>query len=93
MRTVIFLFSIACLLPAQQVPRVVAIRCGRLIDGKSAAVRSNAVIVIEGERIREVGASVPAGAQVIDGRQFVHVLRVPSDLLSGSAWDLFRATE
>jgi len=65
-RTVIFLFSIACLLPAQQVPRVVAIRCGRLIDGKSAAVRSNAVIVIEGERIREVGASVPAGAQVID---------------------------
>ena len=66
MRTVIFLFSIACLLPAQQVPRVVAIRCGRLIDGKSAAVRSNAVIVIEGERIREVGASLPAGAQVID---------------------------
>jgi imidazolonepropionase-like amidohydrolase len=66
MREVVLLFSLACLLPAQAVPRVVALRCGRLIDGKSAVVRTNAIIVIEGERIREVGTSVPAGAQVID---------------------------
>jgi imidazolonepropionase-like amidohydrolase len=59
----------ACLLMAQTpAPRPVAIRCGRLIDGKSATVRTNAVILIEGERIREVGSglAIPAGAQVID---------------------------
>ena len=64
MRAVTLFFFAAFLLPAQ--PRLTAIRCGRLIDGKSAAVRSGAVIVIEGERIKEVGASVPPGAQVID---------------------------
>ena len=64
MRAAILFFAACCLLFAQS--KLTAIRCGRLIDGKSATVRSNAVIVIEGERIREVGASVPAGAQVID---------------------------
>ena len=64
MRAAILFFAACFLLAAQS--KLTAIRCGRLIDGKSAAVRSNAVIVIEGERIREVGASVPAGAQVID---------------------------
>jgi imidazolonepropionase-like amidohydrolase len=49
-------------------PRRVAIRCGRLIDGKSATARTNAIILIEGERIREVGSglAIPAGAEVID---------------------------
>ena len=64
MRAAILFFAACFLLAAQS--KLTAIRCGRLIDGKSAAVRTNAVIVIEGERIREVGASVPAGAQVID---------------------------
>ena len=64
MRAAILFFAACFLLAAQS--KLTAIRCARLIDGKSAAVRSNAVIVIEGERIREVGASVPAGAQVID---------------------------
>jgi imidazolonepropionase-like amidohydrolase len=46
----------------------VAIRCGRLIDGTGAAPRANAVILIEGERIREVGTglAIPAGWEVID---------------------------
>ena len=64
MRAAILFFAACFLLAAQS--KLTAIRCGRLIDGKSGTVRSNAVIVIEGERIREVGASVPAGAQVID---------------------------
>jgi imidazolonepropionase-like amidohydrolase len=34
--------------------KTVAIRCGRLIDGKNASVVADATIVIEGERIREV---------------------------------------
>jgi len=59
----------ACLLAAQApAPRRVAIRCSRLIDGKSATARTNTVILIEGERIREVGSGlvIPAGGQVID---------------------------
>jgi imidazolonepropionase-like amidohydrolase len=66
------LFALFCCLTAAQSqkapPRHVAIRCGRLIDGTGAAPRANAVILIEGERIREVGTglAIPAGAQVID---------------------------
>ncbi|HXD50687.1 MAG TPA: amidohydrolase family protein, partial [Burkholderiales bacterium] len=47
-----------------------AIRCGRLIDGKSDAPIINAVILIEGERITAVGAGVeiPPGADIIDLR-------------------------
>jgi imidazolonepropionase-like amidohydrolase len=66
------LFALFCCLIAAQSqkapPRHVAIRCGRLIDGTGAAPRANAVILIEGERIREVGTglAIPAGAQVID---------------------------
>jgi len=49
-------------------PKTVAIRCGHLIDGKAQAAVENAVILVEGERIRQVGAAlpVPAGAEVID---------------------------
>jgi imidazolonepropionase-like amidohydrolase len=47
---------------------VLALRCGRLIDGRQAAPIENAVVVVEGERIREAGArvAVPAGARVVD---------------------------
>jgi imidazolonepropionase-like amidohydrolase len=52
----------------REAPVKVAIRCGRLIDGKSDAPISNAIILIEGERIAAAGANVaiPAGAEVID---------------------------
>jgi imidazolonepropionase-like amidohydrolase len=66
------LFALFCCLTAaqpQKAPlRHVAIRCGRLIDGTGAAPRANAVILIEGERIREVGTglAIPAGAQMVD---------------------------
>ncbi len=66
MRACILLVSACSLLAAQSAPHVIAIRCGRLIDGKGAAARTNAVIVIEGERIKEVDAAVPQGAEVID---------------------------
>src|SRR5260370_35512251 len=65
----LFLLLSACLLTAQApAPRPVAIRCGRLIDGKSATVRANAVILVEGERIRAVGPAlaIPAGAEATD---------------------------
>ena len=49
-------------------PKRVAIRAGHLIDGKSEAAISNALILIEGDRIVSVtpGGSAPAGVEVID---------------------------
>jgi len=48
--------------------KTVAIRCGHLIDGKAQAAVQDAVILVEGERIRQVGVgiAVPADALVID---------------------------
>ena len=47
---------------------VVVVKAARLIDGLGGAPLSDAVVVIEGERVKAVGAglAVPAGAQVID---------------------------
>jgi imidazolonepropionase-like amidohydrolase len=50
---------------AQQ-PKTIALKAARMFDGTSDAVTANAVIVIEGNRIKSVGGPVPAGAQVID---------------------------
>jgi len=48
--------------------RAVAVRCGRLIDGKTDEVLKDAVVLVAGERIQAVGAglAVPADATVID---------------------------
>ncbi|HTA71221.1 MAG TPA: amidohydrolase family protein [Bryobacteraceae bacterium] len=47
-----------------------AVRAGRLFDPKSGQMMSNQVVVIQGERITQVGpaasVSIPAGARVID---------------------------
>jgi len=45
-----------------------AIKCGRLIDGKSDKPIVDAVIIIEGDRIRRVGSNlaVPPDAEIID---------------------------
>jgi imidazolonepropionase-like amidohydrolase len=53
---------------AQQPAAVTAIRAGRLLDPESGAVLTNQVILVEGNRIRDVGPNVaiPAGARVID---------------------------
>jgi imidazolonepropionase-like amidohydrolase len=47
---------------------VTAIRAGRLVDPETGRVLSNQVILVEGNKFREVGPNVaiPAGAQVID---------------------------
>jgi len=54
------------LLPAAEPATVTAIRAGRLLDVATERVRADVVIVVEGDHVREVGASVPAGATVID---------------------------
>jgi imidazolonepropionase-like amidohydrolase len=61
-----------CLLQASarapSAPQLVAVRCARLLDVKSGSLMRDAVILIEGGRIVDVGPGlpVPAGAQVID---------------------------
>jgi len=47
---------------------ITAIRAGRVLDPDAGRVLANQIIIVEGTRIREIGANVtiPAGAQVID---------------------------
>lgn len=47
---------------------VIAIRAGRLVDPETGTALANQVILVEGERIRDVGPSlpIPPGAEVID---------------------------
>jgi imidazolonepropionase-like amidohydrolase len=49
-------------------PKTIAIRAGRLIDGKSDTPIANALIVVEGDTIKSVtpGGSPPAGVEIID---------------------------
>ena len=50
------------------VPKKIAIRAGRLIDGKSDTVVDNALILIEGDKIVSVtpGGTAPAGVELLD---------------------------
>ncbi len=56
------------LVAAGQAPHRIAIRAGKLIDGKSEKPVENALILIEADKIVSVtsGGSAPAGAEVID---------------------------
>jgi imidazolonepropionase-like amidohydrolase len=49
-------------------PRIVAVRAGRLIDGRGGAPVANAVILISGDRITAVGPNlaIPPGAEIVD---------------------------
>lgn len=47
-------------------PKTVALRCGALFDGHGDTVRKNVVVVIEGEKIKEVSTATPGGPEVID---------------------------
>ena len=48
--------------------QIVAVKAGHLFDSKSGAMLSNQVVLMKGDRITDVGASVqiPPGAKVID---------------------------
>lgn len=64
------LSSVLC--AASATAKVTALVGGRLIDGWGGAPVNNAVILIEGERIKAVGTTetlpVPAGAEIVDTR-------------------------
>src|SRR5262245_45686780 len=65
--SIIGILSIAGL-TAQVTTPVTAIRAGRLLDPESGRVLTNQIILVEGNRFREIGPNVaiPAGARVID---------------------------
>jgi len=69
-RSAVLLVLFACASSAlgQVAPKRVAIRAGRLIDGKGGAPVTNAVILIEGDKITSVtpGGAPPVGVEVID---------------------------
>ncbi|HXS90136.1 MAG TPA: amidohydrolase family protein [Steroidobacteraceae bacterium] len=64
--------TLACLLVLSFAPAradgVTAIRCGRLLNPVDGSITPNAVIVVNGEHIEQVGANakIPDGARVID---------------------------
>src|SRR3989442_1448423 len=51
-------------------PRVIAVRAGHLFDSKTGQMLTRQVVLLQGERITDVGpeaqVKIPAGAQVID---------------------------
>ena len=61
-----FFFSIATVSFAAD--NVIALKAARLFDGKSKTLTSNAVVLVQGSKIIDVGSNVqiPADAQVID---------------------------
>lgn len=52
----------------KEAPKRVAIRAGRLIDGRASDALKNVVILVEGDRISAVGpdVAVPPGVEVVD---------------------------
>jgi imidazolonepropionase-like amidohydrolase len=63
-----FAIAATALVTAQQPPAMTAIRAARLFDGKSDAVITDAVVLVQGSRITAAGArvAIPSGAEVID---------------------------
>jgi imidazolonepropionase-like amidohydrolase len=51
---------------AQTSTKTIALRCGSLFDARSESVQRNVVVVIEGEKIKEIANTAPSGATVID---------------------------
>jgi len=70
--TALGILSVVTALRAQdpQAVPVVAIRAGRLFDSKSGQLLTRQIVLLQGERIADVGPEdqikIPAGAQVID---------------------------
>jgi imidazolonepropionase-like amidohydrolase len=75
--TLTAILAFATLLQAQSL-QIVAVRAGRLFDGRSDHLVADQVIIIKGDRIEEVGPAssvkIPSGAQVID---FSHATVAP----------------
>ena len=67
MRIVAWVAALVCGVAVGQQPGpVIAVKTGRLLDPVNQKVRTGAVVIVQDGRIKSVGDSVPAGAQVVD---------------------------
>jgi imidazolonepropionase-like amidohydrolase len=57
-----------CAMPVRATEQLMALKAERLFDGKSKTLLHNGVVLIEGDKIADVGSNlaIPSGAQVID---------------------------
>ncbi|HWZ55786.1 MAG TPA: amidohydrolase family protein [Verrucomicrobiae bacterium] len=73
--TVLFALFAFAGISYSQTPAAIAVRAGHLFDSKTGQMLANQVILIQGERITDVGPAdqvkIPAGAQVIDLSQAI----------------------
>jgi imidazolonepropionase-like amidohydrolase len=65
MKVAAFALSL-CLATSALSQEVVALKAARMFDGTSNDVTNNAVVIVEGARIKAVGGAIPSGARVID---------------------------
>src|SRR5215208_1176352 len=67
-RTFWLIVFILCLLNLEAAAQMTAIKAGKLVVPETGATLTNQIILVEGARIKAVGADVqiPAGATVID---------------------------
>jgi len=65
---ILVLLCVVSVTSRAQAPSIIAIKAGRLIDPETGSASNNQLIIIEGERIKAVGANltIPAGATIID---------------------------
>jgi imidazolonepropionase-like amidohydrolase len=65
---VCWLVALLLTLTANALAQITAVRAGRLIDPATGAIQQNQVLLIEGGKIKEVGANlaIPPGASVVD---------------------------
>jgi imidazolonepropionase-like amidohydrolase len=66
MRIVAWVATLVCGVAFGQQSPLIAVKTGRLLDPVGQKVRTGAVVVIQDGRIKSVGDTVPAGAQVVD---------------------------
>jgi imidazolonepropionase-like amidohydrolase len=62
-KLIVFALAVWGVTALAQAPKVTVLRCAGLLDGKSAQVRRNVDILVEGEKIREVRPAAPAAGE------------------------------
>ena len=60
--------AIPALAQVNPAPQIVAIKAGKLLDPETGKASTNQIILVEGKKIKEIGASVaiPADAKIVD---------------------------
>src|SRR6202167_2539235 len=63
-----FCLAQVSLAPSASAPtsKTMALKCGNLFDGRGDSLRKNVVIVVEDGKIKDIAATAPAGADLVD---------------------------